>query len=68
MKNVFTRKDDCYLCKHRQNVPGDAHIRCMNPDKEMVGNPHGVKNGWFDYPFLFDPLWKAKECSNFEQK
>jgi len=32
----------------------------------MTGNAHGVKNGWFIYPLLFDPIWKTKECDNFE--
>jgi hypothetical protein len=62
------RKDNCYQCKFKRNVPGDAHIQCTNPDKEMTGNPHGIKNGWFWYPLLFDPTWKTKECSNFEEK
>jgi hypothetical protein len=37
----------------------------VNPDKEMTGDPHGIKKGWFFYPLLFDPTWKTKKCSNF---
>ena len=61
-------KDDCYKCKHKQSVAGNAHIKCINPDKEMKGHPHGIVNGWFIYPYLFDPVWKTKECNNFELK
>ena len=45
---------ECYDCIYKQNVPGNAHIMCNNPDPDMTGNPHGIKNGWFIYPELFD--------------
>lgn len=32
----------------------------------MTGNQHGIKNGWFMYPLLFDPIWATKECNNLE--
>lgn len=55
----------CFECEHKRNVPGNAHIKCVNPDPEMVGNDHGIRNGWFIYPLLFDPVWMEKKCSNF---
>jgi hypothetical protein len=58
--------DDCYKCKHKIDVPGHCHIKCANPDRKMTGNAHGIKNGWFIYPFLFDPIWKTKKCDNYE--
>jgi len=61
-------KKSCYSCKHSRSIPGDAHIACANPDFEMTGAEHGVKNGWFFYPFNFDPIWMTKECSNYEHK
>ena len=61
-------QNECYECRHRRNNPGDAHISCEKPDPEMLGNSHGVKNGWFFYPFNFDPVWKRKQCQNFERK
>ena len=24
-------KPDCYKCKHRENIPGDAHSKCNHP-------------------------------------
>jgi len=57
---------ECRNCKHRRTIPWDAHIQCANPDPNMKGSKHGVKMGWFAYPYNFDPVWKEKECSNFE--
>lgn len=27
-------------------------------------NPHGVKNGWCNWPFNFDPIW-VDECQRY---
>lgn len=59
---------ECYLCKHKVNVPGNSHIECLNPDLNMQGAEHGIKMGWFVYPFVFDPTWKMKPCDNFEER
>ncbi len=58
---------NCYSCEFKRSIPGDAHIQCDNPDPEMTGNPHGIRNGWFFYPFNFDPIWMAKKCANYKQ-
>jgi hypothetical protein len=90
-------KPNCYECKWRGNVPGDAHSCCKNPkNKEILddpllslmailagvrrydpvnldtglkvkGNAHGIRNGWFNWPFNFDPVW-LEECNGFENK
>lgn len=59
-------RNECYHCAHKRNVPGNAHIQCVKPDAEMTGNKHGIRNGWFMYPLLFDPVWKEEPCQNFE--
>ena len=59
---------ECYKCKHRRAIHGSAHILCAKPDMEMDGNQHGIRNGWFAYPFSFDPVWKEKLCKNFEKE
>jgi len=64
--NKRDMRNECYHCKHRRNVPGNAHIECVKPDVDMIGNQHGIENGWFFYPFLFDPRWKEKICNNYE--
>lgn len=66
----MTKRDkynECYSCKHRRAILDDAHSFCANPDPEMTGNTHGIKNGWFMYPLNFDPVWKTKMCSNYEE-
>jgi len=34
-----TKKPDCYKCRHRREIPGNAHTRCVHPkaggDKEQ---------------------------------
>ena len=59
-------RQECYHCQHRRNMPGNCHIKCVKPDPDMTGDEHGIKEGWFMYPFLFDPTWKTKKCSNYE--
>ncbi len=58
----------CYNCVNRRNVPGNTHISCAKPDPAMTGDPHGIRRGWFMYPLLFDPVWRTKECDNWESK
>lgn len=60
--------NECYTCQNRCDIPGDAHSRCLKPDFGMTGNTHGVINGWFFYPFNFDPIWKTKDCVNYLAK
>ena len=57
---------ECGKCIHKRSVPGNCHIECAKPDPDMTGDPHGIKNGWFIYPLLFDPTWATKDCDNFE--
>ena len=32
---------------------------------KVKGHPHGIANGWFGWPFNFDPVW-LEECNGFE--
>jgi len=66
-KEKRTKMNECYSCKHRKKTPGNAHIQCAKPDPEMGGNAYGIRSGWFMYPLCFDPVWKEKDCSNYEE-
>lgn len=33
----------------------------------IKGNPHGIKNGWFNWPINFDPVW-LENCDGFTEK
>ena len=68
----------CYDCKYRGGVAGSCHSSCKHPDNEgnFLGNPkslnikadpHGVKSGWFMWPFNFDPTW-LRNCDGFEEE
>jgi hypothetical protein len=95
MKNT-NQPTICYNCKHRCNIPGDAHSRCSHPETKTDDNPlqniigmlasvgrvdpqigtassklniqaneHGIKSGWFNWPWNFDPIW-LENCDGFE--
>ena len=34
---------------------------------KVVGAAHGIRQGWFNHPFNFDPVW-LEECTGFEAK
>lgn len=59
-------KPDCYSCAHRKDVPGSAHSKCQRgidalfgraPVPLVRGDAHGIRSGWFSFPFDFDPTW-----------
>lgn len=33
----------------------------------VVGNPHGIRSGWFMWPMNFDPVW-LENCDGFKAK
>lgn len=33
----------------------------------IIANPTGVKRGWFNWPYNFDPVWLLS-CNGFKQK
>ena len=61
-------RSQCYSCKHKRAVPGDAHIQCVNPDGEMKGHELGIRRGWWMYPVVFDPTWNLTICRNHEER
>ena len=48
---------NCYTCTHRRPLMGDCHSSCMAPSAKVVGHPHGIAEGWFMWPYNFDPTW-----------
>lgn len=58
---------DCYACKYRRNVPGDAHSSCINIQADVDGDLYGIQGGWFLWPINFDPNWLVN-CNGFEQR
>ena len=60
-------KPNCYTCVFKGVVPGNAHISCSNWKATVTGDPYGIKNGWFIWPFLFDPTW-LRSCNGHKEK
>ena len=60
-----TMYNECYSCQNKREVPGNTHIKCVDPDPDMTGHKHGIEKGWYVYPVLFDPVWKTNMCSNY---
>ena len=68
MSEELNMRNECYSCKFKREIPGDEHIKCIKPVGKMKANPHGIKSGWFNYPYNFDPVWKEQLCENFEEE
>lgn len=61
----------CYGCAYRQEIPGDAHSRCVfnwmqkDPEGLVVKFTERVTRRtqqWFRFPFNYDPVWGPDEC------
>ena len=97
MEEKETKKANCFECKWRANLPGDAHSRCNHPLNKSSNNPfeemmaifasvgrvdpvtgnaarelniqaseHGIRKGWFNWPYNYDPVWLLN-CDGFEE-
>jgi len=42
-------------------------INISTKELNIRANPHGVKNGWFNFPLNFDPRW-LENCDGFQPK
>lgn len=87
---------NCFQCRHKEEIPGDAHIRCGHPNNaealkdaftpvlailasvrrihavtamnnglNIKASAHGIRSGWFNYPYNFDPVW-LENCDGFD--
>ena len=42
-------------------------IQAISTKFQIDANYHGIKRGWFNWPWNFDPLW-LNNCNAWEQK
>jgi hypothetical protein len=61
------KKQNCYECEYRRNLIGDAHSKCVNKNAHIKGNNYGIRNGWFIWPYNYDPVW-LESCDGFKRK
>jgi len=40
-------------------------IMANSKELNIKGDPHGIKSGWFNFPFNFDPVW-LENCDGFK--
>jgi hypothetical protein len=60
-------KKNCYSCSYRASVPGSCHSKCTFDFGKAdiptpVGNPHGIRSGWYMFPLNYDPVWMTEQC------
>ena len=48
-------------------IEGRGTTRLDSGTMKIAANKHGIRSGWFMWPFNFDPIW-LEECSGFAQK
>jgi hypothetical protein len=39
-----------------------------NKSAHPKGTEHAIKNGWWDFPYDFDPVWMTEDCKEFKEK
>ena len=44
-----------------------GHAPQIKTGLKVVGSPQGIRGGWFNHPFNFDPVW-LESCNGFEKK
>ena len=59
----------CLNCTLRKKVVGDAHSQCTYPHTQELfadimskASAHGIKKGWFRWPYNYDPVWGPDAC------
>lgn len=48
-------------------LTGKAKIKTEDDEEAIKLNPHGVKNGWANWPLDFDPIW-VESCVMYTEK
>ena len=67
------QKKTCWHCAYKMNNIGSADIQCRfnwngTGAKKPEGDEWGIKNGWYNFPWNYDPVWMKNECQKFKAK
>jgi len=57
----------CYTCIFKNTVPGSTHSSCSKKNAIINADNHGIKNGWANWPWDFDPIW-INSCDSYYNK
>lgn len=60
-------QENCHTCQHKRMVPGSNHVSCSKKNLLYSAEQHGIDNGWFNFPYDFDPAW-LKICTGYLDK
>lgn len=71
-------KTNCHKCVHSKSnaYVNSAHIQCIRywsyykkrKDAHPKGAEHAIKNGWWDFPYDYDPVWMQEDCPGYQEK
>lgn len=72
-------KTNCHKCVHSRSNSfiNSAHIHCdlywryykkRKSEHPQSSNEYAITNGWWDFPYDYDPVWMQDECKHFEKK
>ena len=68
----MNNSEQCYNCKFRGTLYNSAHSKCnaewRTPQEMPKGEDWGIKNGWFYFPYNYDPVWMNDKCVKFNPK
>ncbi len=42
-------------------------MNVSSKELNIRGDPHGIKKGWFNFPWNFDPVW-LENCDGYEKR
>ena len=74
MKTIEDKgKQNCYSCGYKGNIAGSCHSSCtfdwvnskLKPPKASL---HGIKKGWYMFPFNYDPVWQEEPCKAYSKE
>ncbi len=63
----------CSGCAYARSNPGTAHIRCTfdwigTKTQPPKGDPGGFRNGWWNFPLVYDPTWMISLCPSVSKE
>lgn len=70
-------KTSCHDCPHSSSniLLNSAHIKCAlfwanksARSEAPAFSEHGKANGWYDFPYDYDPIWQTEDCKYFKNK
>jgi hypothetical protein len=53
----------------KNNINPLESFKLLNRSNDIpIGDKHGIENGWFMFPYNYDPVWMRSECKLYKAK